>query len=193
MELTQEEWKPGGRTNFGPRQMALTAERLHELFHYDPITGFFTWKRRLDIPNYINKRFEGKRAGHTVKAGKTKGYRIITINLINFRENRLVFLYMTGDWPTNEAEHKNMLRWDNRWENLRDATPAQNSANVGMRSNNTTGFKGVFINKQNSSFFTVLKVGGRVYKSTGFKTAEEAYDVYCFLAEKYCGEFARLR
>lgn len=41
------------------------------------------------------------------------------------------------------VDHKNQIKLDCRKENLRFCTHPQNMANVGIKSNNTSGFKGV--------------------------------------------------
>src|SRR3990172_3465377 len=57
--------------------------------------------------------------------------------------HRMAFYCMTGEWPKNHVDHINGNKLDNRWCNLREATMAQNKANEGLRSSNTSGLKGV--------------------------------------------------
>jgi hypothetical protein len=47
-----------------------------------------------------------------------------------------------------KGDHRNTHRLDNRRANLREATSMQNSYNQGLRSNNSTGHKGVFLEKK---------------------------------------------
>ena len=54
---------------------------------------------------------------------------------------------MIGEWPNDEIDHVNMLRDDNRWENLRNANYTQNRANCKAYKNNKCGYKGVFRSK----------------------------------------------
>jgi hypothetical protein len=60
-----------------------------------------------------------------------------------YREHRLAWLYMTGEWPTHEIDHINGDRVDNRFCNLREATASENRWNSRKRVNNTSGYKGV--------------------------------------------------
>jgi hypothetical protein len=71
------------------------------------------------------------------------GYRQIRINKHPYKEHRLAWLYMTDAWPKREIDHVNGGRIDNRFCNLREATPAENRRNSRNRINNTSGFKGV--------------------------------------------------
>lgn len=112
----------------------ITQERLKEMLSYDLETGVFRWKV--------------KRGGVEIGsvAGSLNGhrYRYITVDGRNCRAHRLAWLFVHGVWPSKEIDHINGDKDDNRLENLREATRAENQRNVGMRSNNTTGFKGVY-------------------------------------------------
>lgn len=51
---------------------------------------------------------------------------------------------MTGEWPTCEIDHKNCIRHDNRWDNLREAKTFANKQNQKKaQRNNRTGLLGV--------------------------------------------------
>ena len=69
-----------------------------------------------------------QRAG-TTSHGKRGGYRKITIDGKVYSAARLAWFYKTGRWPDPEIDHINRIRDDNRWENLREATRADNLAN----------------------------------------------------------------
>lgn len=114
---------------------SLTAERLRELLHYDPLTGVFT--NRVKRGNLM----AGEAAGCI---SEPHGYVVIGLDYCQYRANRLAWLYMTGAWPEHEVDHEDRVRWNNRWSNLRSATHAQNSTNAGPRLPNTSGFRGVF-------------------------------------------------
>lgn len=61
--------------------------------------------------------------------------------------------------PGMQVDHINGDRLDNRIENLRLATNAQNNCNVGLNSRNTTGHKGISI-RNNGKFRVQVKHGG---------------------------------
>lgn len=94
--------------------------------------------------------------------------------------------------PGFEIDHKNGVKTDNRRENLRYATEAQNRQNVGHRRSNKTGFKGVSWNKGAKKFVATIGVGGKVKHLGCFDRASDAALAYNAAAVKLHGEFARL-
>lgn len=104
---------------------SLTADLLRELLEYDQETGEFFWRRR--------------RAGSYNKIG----YLTIGIGGTKYYGHRLAHLYMTGEWPEYEVDHKDGTTSNNRWNNLRPATSQQNKQNRPINSNNKSGFKNV--------------------------------------------------
>src|SRR6202035_4009666 len=101
-------------------EILLTAERLREFIHYDPLTGVFTW---LVLPVCRGPRFVG-RGPNQVRVGgiagcvsKSNGYRRIKIGGHPYCAHRLAWLYMTGTWPKDEIDHINRVRSDNRFCN----------------------------------------------------------------------------
>ena len=122
--------------------------------------------------------------------GKRKQYTKITIDYKNYEPYRLAWLYMTGAWPTKFIDHINRDRTDNRWSNLREATYAENNRNTSIRSDNTSGYKGVSWHKFKSKWRAEIKVDS-ISKHLGyFSTKEEAYAAYIQAAKLYHGEFA---
>jgi hypothetical protein len=64
-----------------------------------------------------------------------------------YMAHRLAWLYVTGRMPSDQIDHINGLKDDNRWNNLREATNKENSENLKQYSNNKTGFRGVHFHK----------------------------------------------
>jgi hypothetical protein len=98
----------------------LTAERLREVLHYNPETGVFTWR-----VTSSNRALAGSVAG----AIDGHGYQLIGVDRVRQRANRLAWLYMTGEWPEYFVDHIDGDALNNRWENLRHATNAENMQN----------------------------------------------------------------
>ena len=160
----------------------LNAEQLRDLLSYDPNTGEFLWKRTLS-PNAL--------AGSVAGSMRPRGYRQIRISGRYYFAHRLAWLYMRGRWPSHEIDHINMDCRDNRFVNLREATRSENARNAGIRSTNTSGFKGVTWDKSRGKWLAHIKLNGREIHLGRHKTPEEAHAAYCKGAEKHHGEFAR--
>ena len=90
------------------------------------------------------------------------------------------------------VDHINGNTLDNRKENLRLCTTAQNGFNQGFQKNNTSGYKGVSYCKDTGKWQARITAEGKKYKLGRFHTPKEAYDAYCIAAKQLHGEFARL-
>jgi len=72
----------------------------------------------------------GDRAGSIA----TNGYRVINFANKHHKEHRLIYIYHYGDIPDGlEIDHINMIRDDNRIENLRLVTPQENHFNSSVK------------------------------------------------------------
>jgi len=107
-----------------------------------------------------------------------------------YAAHRLAWFYETGEWPSDEIDHKNRGRDDNWFENLREATRSQNVANTALRSTNTSGFKGVSFDRSRGRFLSKIKVNYRTINLGRFDAPEEAHAAYLAAAQKHFGEFA---
>ena len=129
----------------------ITQDKLKELLDYNQDTGIFTWK----VPVKGSKG-RGKIAGTKTK----KGYVDVCIQGKKYGLHRLAFLYMTGQIPKC-VDHKNTIKSDNRWLNLREATYETNSYNYGNRKS-ITGIRNVYYDPRGKSkYFVYLKVAGK--------------------------------
>jgi len=119
--------------------MKLTAVRLRKELSYYPETGLFTWR----IPR-PGRKVEGCAGCST----SVDGYPRICIDGTLYLAHRLAWLYMTGSWPVHELDHKNGIRFDNKWLNLREATSAENRQNASLRCDSVSSITGVSWHKQ---------------------------------------------
>jgi hypothetical protein len=161
----------------------LVHSHLLSILQYEPTTGYWFWlvKRR-------GTRGVGSRAGCKEKS---RGYREIRIDGVSYREHRLAWFYMTGEWPGEGIDHINGVTDDNRWCNLREADKNQNGCNRGKNANNTTGYKGVCYHKDNKKWIAQIKIKGDKIHLGSYYTPEDAHKAYCAAAEKYHKDFAR--
>lgn len=147
--------------------MELTAETARALFEYNPETGHLTYRvtkgRRV---------VQGRRAGCQIR----KGYRGVRVEGNMYQEHRLIWLVHFGHWPTDQLDHINGRRSDNRLCNLRECTSAENNQNRKASCTNELGLLGV--RKSGKRFFAKIKHNYRDYYLGTFDTPEEAHAAY---------------
>ena len=163
---------------FGESKLRLTAERLRELLHYSPETGLFYWR--------VSRK--GIAAGTEAGTSHVGGYRLICIDRIGHYAHRLAWLYVHGEHPSKEIDHRNGNPSDNRIANLRQSSRAQGARNVARRRNRS-GFKGVY--RCGRKWKAQIDVNGRKVYLGVFSTPEEAAEAYDTAARLHHGEFAR--
>ena len=167
--------------------MALTAERLREIVHYNPETGEFRWRHDRRCGNNRIHRPAGSPAGTTNK----NGYRQIHIDGKNYYGHRLAWLHVHNGWPVGEIDHINGNRADNRIENLREATRSQNSMNSGARSDNRFGMRGVSVITRRGKYEANIKIDGKRICIGKYDTPEAANAAYQARAAQLFGTFRR--
>ncbi len=161
----------------------VTAKRLREVLSYDLETGVFTWKPRPAEQfssdkscKTWNTRFAGKHCGCI---DSERGYVLIRVDGEQYFAHRLAWLFVTGVWPKNEVDHRNGIRSDNRWLNLRDVTPGVNRQNRRAPSRSAAGALGVSINKKTGRFESRIRTPGGGTQHLGtFSTVEAAHAAY---------------
>jgi len=163
------------------RKLRVSHDQLLSLLTYDPGTGDFSWK--------ISCRGQVK-IGDIAGSIGTQGYRWIHINGRPYKAHILARFYVTGQWPTRATDHRNQDKTDNSWDNLREATTLQNSANRPANILNTSGYKGVFWHKKNRNWISSITVRGRQMHLGCFADILDAARAYEKAAHKYYGEFA---
>jgi len=158
----------------------LTAQKLRDLFSYDPKIGHLIRKKTVTCSK------AGVPAGTKMK----KGYRRLRVNNEVHLEHRLVWLYVTGEWPKHQIDHINCVKDDNRFSNLREATPAQNKWNMGPRSDKKIGkYKGVYYHRLTGRWEARIMAHGVSHCLGYAATEEEAAEIYRESAPKIHGEF----
>jgi hypothetical protein len=164
---------------------SISVEYAREILDFD--AGVFRWKWRDDRAKWWNTRFVGTVAGYL----KNTGYITIRINGWNYQAHRLAWLYVHGVWPTDQLDHINGVRDDNRIANLREATSQENNRNAGLRKDNSSGITGVGWHKRRQKFQARIAVDGRLIYLGRFDTLEEAAAARAKAESFYFGEFRR--
>ena len=159
--------------------MNILAKDIKVAFSYNPETGVLT-----------NKISRGPRAKIGMRAGyKKKGYLYVTFRGRSFSVHRMAYAIMNGEFPSEEVDHINGIKSDNRWENLRLVNRKQQCANK-KHGGNRTGYKGVGVNRSGTCYAIIRDDGIFVYLGT-FVTAEIAARRYDLEAIKRFGVYAR--
>lgn len=161
--------------------MNLTQERLKEVMHYDPLTGQFTWIKTLS-----RRAVAGTKSGNPY----SNGYLRSCIDGEEILCHRLAWFYMTGIWPDHEVDHKNRVRSDNSWNNLRPSTNSQNKMNRLAHKGSKSGIKGVSWSERRQLWqVSICTKGIRTYLGE-FKDIELAKKAIEDARPVYHGEFA---
>lgn len=175
---------------------ALSVDDLHNLLAYDPATGVLSWRLREATSRALktfNTRFGGKPAGSICAEGYIRLTLQVGDRVFYPHAHRLIAAMMLGRWlrDDEEVDHENTKRYGNTWLNLRVCEHSDNGKNQTLFSTNTSGFKGVYFNKQRRKWLAQILIHGR-RKSIGyFDSAAEGARAYDAEAARHFGEFAR--
>jgi hypothetical protein len=160
----------------------ITAEYLRFILSYDPNTGEFRWKQKINCTIVV-----GELAGSSSPTGI-----MIGINGARVMAHRLAWLYVHGEWPVATIDHKDRNNHNNRWENLREATHFQQRGNMNLRPHKMSRFRGVSFNKQPGlarPWRAQLRVDGYSRQLGYYATQEEAHVVYEKAAKETWGDY----
>jgi len=174
-----------------------TPEELRQLLRYEPDTGKLYWKERpasmfngdreLSAKKW-NSRFAGKEAFNTVN---DRGYLTGLIFCRAHKSHRIAWAVFYGRWPSDQIDHINGNKQDNRILNLREATQSENKRNTATYKSNTSGYKGVSWSRSEGKWVSRIGFQGKQINLGYFDDPAEAHAAYCEAAKKYHGEFAR--
>lgn len=160
-----------------------TREQFASRFRYDPGTG--------NLYRTFNARW-GHSEDRLVTTRTAHGYIKVSFDRVAFVAHRVIWLMVYGTVP-DEIDHINGDTADNRLENLRPCTHAENSRNTRLRSDNTSGIKGVTLAKKaGDPWLAKIRADGRTVHLGYHATKEQAAAAYAAAAAVYHGEFARL-
>lgn len=155
------------------------------LFNYDPESGSLTWR-------LSTKAFKsGDEAGCVTRTDGYSSYRNVIVFGDRYKAHRLIWLMQTGSWPNGYIDHVDGDGLNNRWENLREATPSQNSMNQKVRSDNASGCKGISYDKSRGLWYAYIDIDGSRVHLGRHENKDEAVAVRLAAEKRYHGEYAR--
>lgn len=108
------------------RQPPLSVEFILSRLAVDVESGTATW---IDATKH-HRHLIGKPAGCRVPGRRGKDYWVIRLNGIGYRRSHIIFAVKTGAWPTQLIDHRDGNSLNDKGDNLRPATQAQNCWNI---------------------------------------------------------------
>lgn len=144
----------------------LTADELREHVNYDPLTGIFKSRK------------------HGGVIGSNGKYVVVYVAGRSYLGHRLAWLYVCGEWPTNQIDHIDGNTRNNQISNLREASDIENHQN--------TKCLGYHYHARAKGYCAQIKINKRQKYLGTFKTADAARAAYEAASIKYFGEFSAI-
>ena len=155
---------------------------LLENLRYDPAAGHFVWTEK-----------RGPRAAGSIAGGVSgNGYWQVRIGGRLYYAHRLAWLAVHGEFPNGELDHINGDPLDNRIENLRVATRAQNQRNTRGHIDSASRLKGAYYDKRKRRWYSCLRVDGRNRFLGYHQSPSEAHAAHAAASLREFGSFARI-
>lgn len=132
--------------------------------------------------------FFGRNQTAPVGRMHNKGYWRITHSNKCYLAHRLAWFFCNGKWP-KEIDHIDNNKLNNAISNLREVTHQLNQLNMPIRSNNTSGVKGVNWDKNRKRWRARVIINGKYFTAGHFKDLADAEVAIRALRERVHGEF----
>lgn len=158
---------------------------LKLIVKYNPETGVFNWLHRSAKTHSLFMRINSahslehstnlwnSRNATKIIGSKSHGYMEVRIAEKLYKLHSLAWLYMHGEYP-EQIDHINGIRSDNRISNLRPCKQDKNCKNSARRSDNTSGFTGVYFFKSLNKWAAKIVSEGRQIHVGCFDTPAQA-------------------
>ena len=118
----------------------------------------------------------------------SRGYLTSSVCGRSYQNHRLIYTMFFGGCP-EFLDHINNIKTDNRVENLRPATRAENNSNVGLRRDNTSGVKGVSWHSRDQRWAVRVNIGGTTKHYGYYTDLVQATEVVMRVRTELHGEF----
>lgn len=148
-----------------PELPPFTLERVKELLDYDPETGLFARK----LPS-------GRRVPCSTRLNSW-GYVLVGVDRRSIGAHRLAWFYMTGEWPEDDVDHRDRNRANNRFDNLRPASRAENMQNLG-EAHRDSAIPLLGVSRKRGRFAASIAVDGKRKYLGAYGTPKEAHEAY---------------
>lgn len=164
----------------------ITSEIANSLFWHDDVDGVLRWK-------FSSPKFKkGDVAGtNTSSPACHTEYRQVGLFGEIYKAHRIIWLMRTGKFPDHYIDHIDGNGLNNRWSNLREATPSQNMMNQRLRNDNTSGVKGVSFDKLRNRWYAYINADGKRKMLGRHATKEDAVAARMIAEQLTHGEFSR--
>lgn len=146
---------------------SITQDEVRRLFSYNPTTGLVT-RRTFTRGGY--------KVGSVVGFTSTNAYLRVKINCKIYMLHTVIWLWMTGKLPMYQIDHINRIHTDNRWKNLRDLHRKGNAQNSSIRSDSSSGVRGVCFATREGKWRAHITVDGRNIHLGYFVNISEAIE-----------------
>lgn len=161
-------------------------ERFRDALYYDESSpSFLRWRH--DKINGNGRVF--LRAGDCAGSLKKSGYWEVNFEGRLRMVHRVIFALHHGVLPS-QVDHKDRNRSNNNIANLRPAGTSQNRWNASVRSDNTSGIKGVSLHKQSGKWRAQIYKDGKAIHLGTFLTMVEAESAVVTARKTLHGEYS---
>ena len=155
-------------------------EYIRSNLSYDPETGLLTWLTK----GTFNRVPGAVAGGINYNPACGKAYWRVKVRGKAFGAHVVAWFLQTGQWPAGLLDHIDGDGTNNKWGNLREATPEQNQRNRRLNGNNKSGVSGV-IRRSSGQWEVQIKGEGRLLYLGRYSSFEAAVAVRRAAEVKY--------
>lgn len=164
----------------------VSIDGLRAALSYNPSDGTLRWRERSDVDTAWNRKFAGKTAGGL----DHDGYILVSFKGTRIKAHRAIWAICNGEWPDGEIDHINGNPADNRLDNLRVVTRAQNCQNIAGWRRKTLPI-GVQLRCDGNAYIAKIMINRKVMHLGSFSTPELAHAAYLRASRDLRGAFVR--
>lgn len=146
---------------------------FNDRFKYDPSVGGSCLVYKKEVLSGTRPIRKGTPAGC-----KHTNYWVIAVDKRQYKVHRIVWMLHKGEDFEANIDHINGDGFDNRIENLREATSADNRQNIAVPKNNKSGFIGVAWQESTKRWSASIMANGVRTFLGYYQTPEEGFEVY---------------